>query len=324
MASIEGVSGMITVIVILFVLNMIADGDISPAVGLSLVMYSWNLVDPTTAICDTLVNISEFTAVLPKFNEVMQFRNTVPEGDIELDEFNNEIVFDNVSFEYDKSSRVLDGINLTIRKGDHIGICGYTGNGKSTLLKLLPKFYDVTDGSITIDGIDIRKLSGESLRSHMGIIHQDPYMFDGTILDNLKYANENVTENEIIEACVKARIYDFIMGLDDKFNTYIGPRGLKLSGGQKQRIALARLFIADPEIILLDEATSALDNNTEEYIQERINSMGGKTVIAIAHRLSTIKDMDKIVVIDNHKIVESGTHRELITKNGIYSKMYYK
>ena len=231
----------------------------------------------------------------------------------------------NLSFEYEKSSLILKNININIQKGQRIGIVGASGNGKSTLAKLLLHFYEATKGSILIDNIDIKDITDESFRKLVGSVQQENTIFPGSVLSNITYGSENAMENEIIKACKKAHIYDFIMSLPDKFNTELGPRGLELSGGQKQRIALARLFLKNPQIIILDEATSALDNGTETLIQDAINELDrNSTVITIAHRLSTIKDCDVIYVIDNHTIAESGNHDQLVAAKGIYYKMSLK
>lgn len=293
-------------------------------VAITLVMYGWRLINPVMGVVNGLNDLSECKAVIPRFEEIMGYKNCVPKGFIELESFDNEIEFRGVDFSYDKSSNVIQNLNFKIRKGEHIGICGPTGGGKSTLLKLIPKFYKVTGGMITVDGININDIESKSLISHIGIVHQSPYIFDGTIGYNIKYAGgyRNVSDTEMIEAAKKASIYEFIMSLPDGFDTQVGPRGLKLSGGQKQRIALARLFISNPSIIILDEATSALDNDTERFIQDSLNAFRDKTMIVVAHRLSTIKSSDKIIVIDSHRIVEEGTHDELMKLNGAYASMY--
>lgn len=185
----------------------------------------------------------------------------------------------------------------------------------------MARFYNDYSGSISIDGVNIKEFTNESFRRFVGMVQQDNFIFNDTIYKNITYGSVGFTENDIIEACKKASLYKFIMSLPDKFDTVVGPRGLKLSGGQKQRIALARIFLRNPEIVIFDEATSALDNTSETIIQEAIEKLEGKTVITVAHRLSTIKDCDKIIVIDNHKIAEMGTHDELIAKKGIYASL---
>ena len=189
------------------------------------------------------------------------------------------------------------------------------------MLKLLNKFYDIDEGELTIDGVEISDVTAESYRRKVGSVHQENTIFPGTILENVKYGSPEATEYEIIEACKRAKLYDFITSLKDGFNTDVGPKGLKLSGGQKQRIALARLFLQDPEIIILDEATSALDNETEQFIQDAIAALHGKTIITVAHRLTTIQNCDWIYVLDGGKIIEDGTHQTLMEHGGAYAHM---
>lgn len=290
---------------------------------LTLMIYIWRLMEPLATISMNISDVSEILPKMRKYAEIIEYENKVPDGDIELMNFNDSIIINDVSFSYDTSNTVLEHVNINIRKGQHIGICGASGCGKSTLLKLLNRFYDVDIGSILIDGIDIRNLTHKSLRKFIGSIHQDPYIFNGTIKENILYGiSRNITEDELIEACKMAKIYDFIKSLEDGFDAKVGPRGIKLSGGQKQRISIARLFILNPEIIILDEATSALDNETEASIQDAMNIFKDKTIIAVAHRLSTIEDSDIIYVFENHTVSESGTHEELMKLGGAYANMH--
>jgi ATP-binding cassette subfamily B protein len=256
-----------------------------------------------------------------EYDAIISYKEYEIDGDIELNTFNNSIKIENVTFSYGNTKNTINNINMEIKKGQRIGICGVSGGGKSTLLKLINRFYVPKSGCITIDGFDIQDISLKSYRKYIGSVHQDNTIFPGTIRDNIMYGSPYATEGELIDACKKANILDFILGLEKKFNTEVGPRGLTLSGGQKQRIALARLFIRNPEIILLDEATSALDNESETLIQDAVDNLEGKTIITIAHRLSTIKNCDIIYVLGNNGIVESGTHEELVAKHGVYYSM---
>lgn len=308
-----------TIIILLYIIAS-KDAGIG-AMGLSIVMYAWRLEGPFLYILSQISDFSDIKATLPKFNNIMDYEDVIKDGNIELTSFENEISIENVKFSYNKSDTVLDGISMCIPKGASIGICGTSGGGKSTLLKLIPRFYDVDSGSIKIDGINIKELKIDSLRKYMGIVHQSPYIFDGTLRANIVYGRPTATDAEIIDACKKASIYDFIASLPEGLDTKVGPRGLKLSGGQKQRISIARVFLTNPEIIILDEATSALDNETEHLVQDALRAFKGKTVITVAHRLSTIKDCDCIYVIHNHKVAESGSHDELINAGGIYAGM---
>ena len=296
-------------------------GNITVAVAMSMVMFVNKIINPLMTILDWADELSNNLAMSKDFKALITWHNKCKRGTIVLDRFEREIVFKDVKFSYENSSTILDGINMVIKKGQHIGICGKTGDGKSTLLKLLNKFYDIDEGELTIDGVEISDVTAESYRRKVGSVHQENTIFPGTILENVKYGSPEATEYEIIEACKRAKLYDFITSLKDGFNTDVGPKGLKLSGGQKQRIALARLFLQDPEIIILDEATSALDNETEQFIQDAIAALHGKTIITVAHRLTTIQNCDWIYVLDGGKIIEDGTHQMLMEHGGAYAHM---
>ena len=218
---------------------------------------------------------------------------------------------------------ILNNLSLTIKKGQTIALVGPTGGGKTTICHLLPRFYEILDGSITIDGVDIRDFSLSSLRTKIGIVAQDVFLFGGTIKENIAYGNLDATDEEIIEAARLANIHDFVMTLENGYDTYVGERGVKLSGGQKQRVSIARAFLKNPPILILDEATSALDNVTEMQIQQALERLSsGRTTIVVAHRLSTVKNANKIVVITSEGIIEEGTHEELIERKGIYENLY--
>lgn len=319
--SFEVVDSIGILIVLAYCLGQIKTGLITPATAMSLILYVFRIIDPLATILDFIDNLSSSTASAKDYSEIMNYINTIKNGEIEMEDFNDSIEVKNVSFAYNNSSSVLSNINLSIKKGQKIGIVGASGNGKSTLAKLLLHFYEPNRGSISIDGIDLKNMTDESFRRLVGTVQQENNIFPGSILSNVTYGSRHSLENEVVEACKRARIYDFIMSLPEKFDTEVGPRGLKLSGGQKQRIALARIFLKNPEIIILDEATSALDNETETLIQDAISELRDKTIITIAHRLSTIKDSDQIYVINNNTIAENGTHDELIAKSGIYASM---
>lgn len=218
---------------------------------------------------------------------------------------------------------MLSGVNLDIESGKTVALVGPSGAGKTTLCHLIPRFYDITQGKITIDGIDIRNIKLKSLRKNIGLVQQEVFLFTGTIKDNILYGNPSSGDEEIAEAAKKASIHDFITSLPEGYNTYIGEKGIKLSGGQKQRISIARLFLKNPPILILDEATSALDNETETIVQKSLEDLSlGRTTLIIAHRLSTIKNADEILVLTSEGVEEQGTHMELMDRNGLYKRLY--
>ncbi len=262
------------------------------------------------------------------FSRFMEVMNTKPdivddENAIELGRVKGEIIFDNVTFSYNNKQNVLKDISLHIKPGETIAIIGPSGAGKTTLCSLIPRFYEVEQGNIKIDGIDIRKITQKSLRENIGIVHQDVFLFSGSIKENIAYAKVNATDEEIVEAARKANAHDFIMLLEKGYDTYIGERGVKLSGGQKQRISIARIFLKNPPILILDEATSSLDSETEKIIQEALfNLARNRTTLIIAHRLTTIRNADRIIVLTDEGIVEEGRHEYLLKKEGVYAKLY--
>lgn len=235
-----------------------------------------------------------------------------------------DICYHDVSFSYEDNEIVLNHIDFTIKSGKSVALVGPSGGGKTTICSLLPRFYDITDGSITIGGQNIKNIKLESLRNSIGIVQQDVYLFGASVKENIAYGKPDATFDEIVEAAKKANIHDFIMTLPDGYDTFVGERGTRLSGGQKQRISIARVFLKNPPILILDEATSALDNESEQHIQKSLDALSkNRTTITIAHRLSTIQNADEILVIDGQTIKERGTHEELITFGGLYAKYYY-
>ena len=233
------------------------------------------------------------------------------------------IRYRDVSFSYDNSTHVFKDINVSIEAGKTVALVGPSGGGKTTFCSLLPRFYDVTHGSVMIDGQDVRDVTLKSLRSTIGIVQQDVYMFGGTIRDNIAYGKPKATDAQVVEAAKSANIHEFIMSLEEGYETNVGERGVRLSGGQKQRIAIARVFLKNPKILILDEATSALDNESERHIQASLEKLSkDRTTIVIAHRLSTIRNADEIIVMGTDGIQERGTHEELIRKGGTYARYY--
>lgn len=274
----------------------------------------------------------EFTELFQKgysgFRRFIEVVETKPEivdkpGAVDLKDVKGNIEYKNVSFSYDTANNVLENINIQIDAGKTIALVGPSGGGKTTLCSLLPRFYDVTGGSVTIDGHDVRDVTLKTLRKAIGIVQQDVYMFAGSIKENIAYGKPDATDEEIMEAAKNANIHDFIVSLDEGYDTYVGERGTRLSGGQKQRIAIARVFLKNPRILILDEATSALDNESERHIQKSLETLSkNRTTVVIAHRLSTIRNADEIIVIGDEGIEERGSHQELIEKSGIYAKYY--
>ena len=256
--------------------------------------------------------------------EILQAKNTITEVENPktVKEFTDKIEYRNVYFAYENEF-VLKDISFTLQKGQTIALVGESGGGKSTIADLLPRFYDVTKGVITLDGIDIRQLSIKNLRSFMGIVTQESILFNDTIFNNIAFGNEKVTEEEVINAAKIANAHEFIMQLPNGYQTNIGDRGNKLSGGQRQRISIARAILKNPPILILDEATSALDTESEKLVQEALNKlMKNRTSLVIAHRLSTIQHADEILVLQKGEIVERGSHQELLAQKGVYKKLH--
>lgn len=276
------------------------------------------LINFTEQLQKGYAGFKRFLDVLDTVPEIVDKPNALP-----LENIRGEIEYKDVSFHYEDEPEVLSNINIKIKAGQHVALVGPSGGGKTTLCSLLPRFYDVTAGSITIDGKDIRDVTLESLRQGIGIVQQDVYLFGGSIKDNIAYGKAGATDEEIFAAAKNANIHDFILSLEDGYDTYVGERGVRLSGGQKQRISIARVFLKNPAILILDEATSALDNESERFIQQSLEKLSeNRTTIVIAHRLSTIKNADEIIVITDEGINERGTHRELLANDSLYAHYY--
>lgn len=264
-------------------------------------------------------------AGLTRFIDLMRLQPEVqePENPVKPDTVRGRISIENVCFTYDDKTSVLDNINLEISEGETVAIVGPSGGGKSTLCQLIPRFYDVDAGCVKLDNVDVRSISKEALRKNIGIVQQDVFLFPGTVMDNIRYGRPEATDEEVFEAARKAEIYEDIMNMPDKFDSYVGERGVLLSGGQKQRISIAHIFLKNPPVLILDEATSALDTVTETRIQKAFDKLAeGRTTVIIAHRLSTIRGADRIVLIDDGEIKEDGTHQELMAAGGQYAQLY--
>ncbi|HJA53509.1 MAG TPA: ABC transporter ATP-binding protein/permease [Candidatus Massiliomicrobiota merdigallinarum] len=302
----------------------IAEGSLEPVALATYALYINIFITPIEVLVEFTEMLQKGYSGFKRFNEVMETQVEIQDAPDSHDLVNVQGVIDykDVSFGYD-DEKVLDHLNIHIDSGKSIALVGPSGGGKTTICSLLLRFYDVTGGSIEIDGQDIRKLTLKSLRQSIGIVQQDVYLFTGSIKENISYGKPGASDGEIIEAAKKANIHDFIMSLPDGYDTYVGERGTRLSGGQKQRISIARIFLKDPKILILDEATSALDNESERHIQKSLEALAkNRTCITIAHRLSTIRNADEIIVIGNNGIVERGTHQFLLNKNNVYAKYY--
>lgn len=281
-------------------------------------------ISPVTTLISFMEQFQNGLTGFQRFLEIMDETPEIENPDaVNLVDVQGEIEFKDVAFRYDDAKEVLNGINLKIYPGEKLALVGSSGGGKTTICHLIPNFYKIQEGEILIDGVNINNFTFESLRRHIGIVQQDVFLFNGTIMENILYGRLNATYEEVIDAAKKANIHDYVMSLPDKYDTQIGERGVKLSGGQKQRLSIARVFLKNPSILILDEATSALDNTTEILIQEALDKLCvGRTTIVVAHRLSTVKNANEIAVIDHGNVIEKGTHQELMAEKGIYSQLY--
>lgn len=325
-ASTRFFDGLMYVAVIIIGSAFMIRGRINAADFVAYLLYIQMLITSIRKIVEFTEQFQRGITGIDRFNSIMNVPVTIedlpdakPLGDVRGD-----VCFSNVSFAYkDTESNVLSNINIDVKSGENIAIVGPSGSGKTTLCNLLPRFYELGDGLITIDGTDIRNVTLKSLRDNIGIVQQDVYLFSGTVRQNIAYGKRHVTDDEIINAAKLAGAHDFITALPNGYDTYIGERGVKLSGGQKQRVSIARLFVKNPPILILDEATSALDNESEMIVQKSLETLAkGRTTFTIAHRLTTIKNATRILVLTEKGIVESGTHDELMQKGGQYSKLY--
>ena len=304
---------------IFFFIGIINFGDFA-----AFLLYTGNFLNPIRKLVNFVEQYQSGSSGFKRFIEIMDkdVEKDDP-GAADIYDVKGEISFDDVSFAYDDNKEILKDITFDIEAGKTVAIVGPSGGGKTTLCHLIPRFYEIEEGSISIDNIDIRKFTRKSLRKNIGIVQQDVFLFTGTILENIQCGKLDATKEEVYEAAKNANIHDFIMSLPEGYDTYVGERGVKLSGGQKQRISIARVFLKNPPIIILDEATSALDNATEFLIQKALDELSkGRTTIVVAHRLSTIKNADEIIVLTDQGIQEKGSHRELLDKRGMYAELY--
>lgn len=289
-------------------------------------LYISMFLNPIQRFVALFQQLQEGMSGFGRFCEIMEATEEVDTGDTVISEIKGDLTFEKVSFGYssDEEGRmVISDLSLHIPAGRTLALVGPSGGGKSTLCHLIPRFYEISEGRILLDGVDTKDITLNSLRKNIGIVSQTVFLFDGSVRDNIAYGTEGATDDEIIEAAKKANIHEYVSTLPSGYNTHVGERGVKLSGGQRQRIAIARVFLKNPKLLILDEATSALDNATEMQIQASLEELSrGRTVIVVAHRLSTVKNADEIVVLDSEGIVERGTHDELLSRGGEYKKLY--
>ena len=318
--------GMMYLVTLVYGGYLIANNEMSAADLAMYALYIGIFISPIQILVELMEMMQKGLSGFRRFLDVIETEPDIKDAPdaVELKDVKGRVCYEDVSFHYsDDEATVLSHVSIEIPAGKSVALVGPSGGGKTTICSLLPRFYDVTDGRITVDGQDIRSLTLKSLRSQIGVVQQDVYLFSGSIRDNIAYGKPDATEEEIIEAAKCANIHDFIMELPDQYDTFVGERGARLSGGQKQRISIARVFLKNPPILILDEATSALDNESERWIQHSLEELSkNRTTITIAHRLSTIKNADEIIVITENGIAERGTHETLLEKNGIYAGYY--
>lgn len=318
--------GMMYLVTLVYGGYLIANNEMSAADLAMYALYIGIFISPIQILVELMEMMQKGLSGFRRFLDVMETEPEIQDAPdaVELKDMKGRVCYEDVSFHYsDDETTVLSHVSIEIPAGKSVALVGPSGGGKTTICSLLPRFYDVTGGRVTVDGQDIRSLTLKSLRSQIGVVQQDVYLFSGSIRDNIAYGKPDATEEEIIEAAKCANIHDFIMELPDQYDTFVGERGARLSGGQKQRISIARVFLKNPPILILDEATSALDNESERWIQHSLEELSkNRTTITIAHRLSTIKNADEIIVITENGIAERGTHETLLEKNGIYAGYY--
>lgn len=320
-------STLIQVNVIIAGAILIAYSKINISDLITFLLYINVFTDPIRTLVDFTEQFQNGYTGFERFREIMDIEPDIKDSEnaVELKNVKGKIEFQNVSFKYnDGAEGVLNNINLTVPAGAYMALVGSSGTGKTTLCSLIPRFYDVTEGTIMIDGKDIKDVTLSSLRNHIGMVQQDVYLFAGTIFENIAYGKPGAGREEVIEAAKNANAHEFIMSFPDGYDTDIGQRGIKLSGGQKQRLSIARVFLKNPPILIFDEATSALDNESEKVVQESLEKLAkNRTTFVIAHRLTTIQNAEKILVLTEEGIAESGSHEELLAKGGIYEKLYH-
>ncbi|MDU7889840.1 MAG: ABC transporter ATP-binding protein [Finegoldia magna] len=318
--------GIMYIIVVLFGGLFLVEGKMSSGDIVAFILYVQTLLTTVRRIVEFTEQFQRGMTGIERFTEIMDQDIEIfdDEDAVDLENVKGKIEIKDVSFKYNNNNEnVLNNISFTINPGQKVALVGPSGGGKPTLCNLIPRFYDVEDGEILVEGIDVRKIKLQSLRSNIGMVQQDVYLFSGTVRENILYGKPDATEQEVIDAAKAAGAYDFIMNLENGFDTYVGERGVMLSGGQKQRISIARVFLKNPQILILDEATSALDNKSEFIVQESLENLAkGRSSLTIAHRLTTVQNADLILVLTEDGIIERGTHQELMEQKGYYYNLY--
>lgn len=316
----------VTIAVVLVGARLITTDSMEITDLITFLLYVANFTEPVKKLINFTEQFQNGYSGYTRFREIMDIEPDIADkkGAVPLTDVKGDVEFRDVSFRYEKNTdKVLDHVSLHVPAGSYVALAGSSGGGKTTLCSLIPRFYDVTSGSVRVDGKDVRDVTLKSLRENIGIVQQDVYLFAGTVMDNILYGRPDATREEAIEAAKKANAHDFIMELPEGYDTDIGQRGVKLSGGQKQRLSIARVFLKDPRILIFDEATSALDNESERIVQESLESLAKeRTTFVIAHRLSTIRNAQKILVLTEKGIEEQGTHEELMAMHGVYERLY--
>ncbi len=326
--AVEALAQLMTIGVAVYGAVLIYQGQMTLPDLVGFLLYCGYLSQP---ILKLMWMTEQFQDGLTSFERLMELLDMKPDitdkkGAKALSRVQGDVAFHGVSFRYkDKQAHVLKGINFAVAAGGYVALVGSSGVGKTTLCSLVPRFYDVTEGKVTLDGQDVRDITLDSLRRHIGVVHQDVYLFAGTIKENIRYGKEDATDDEVIDAAMKANAHQFIMGLPDGYDTDIGQRGIKLSGGQRQRLSIARVFLKDPKVLIFDEATSALDSESEQAVKQTLETLSrDRTTLVIAHRLSTVKGADRILVLTENGIEQQGTHEALIQQDGAYRNLYWE